>query len=167
MNILVTAASKHGATDEIAQAMADVLLRAGLTVDLLPPDEVDTIEPYDAVIIGSGIYAGRWLEPARSVTERHHAQLKARPLWLFSSGPIGEPLAPTEEPADGARLLRELDAREHRVFAGRLNNSDLSWVERTITGMLRAPSGDFRDWPAIRAWADHIARELARVPARG
>jgi menaquinone-dependent protoporphyrinogen oxidase len=167
MHVLVCAASKHGATREIAEAIAETFREAGLTADRLDPEQVESVEPYDAVILGSGIYAGRWLEPARSVTERHYAQLRARPLWLFSSGPIGDPLAPTEEPPDGARLLRELDAREHRVFAGRLNTSDLSWVERTITGMLRAPNGDFRDWTAIRAWADEIAAALRSKPVGG
>lgn len=167
MHVLVSAASKHGATREIAETIAEALREAGLTVDRLDPEHVESVEPYDAVILGSGIYAGRWLEPARDVTDRCYAQLKTRPVWLFSSGPIGEPLAPTEEPPDGARLLRELDAREHRVFAGRLNSSDLGWVERTITGMLKAPNGDFRDWPAIRAWASEIAAALRSQPVEG
>lgn len=167
MQILVSAASKHGATREIAETIAETLLAAGLTVDLLDPEQVDSMEAYDAVILGSGIYAGRWIDTARRLTERHHAQLKARAVWLFSSGPIGEPLTPAEEPPDGARLLRELGAREHRVFAGRLNSSDLGWVERTITGMLKAPNGDFRDWHAIRGWATEIAAALSPEPVRG
>jgi menaquinone-dependent protoporphyrinogen oxidase len=161
MDVLVSAASKHGATREIAEAIAETLRTTGLRVDLVDPDEVESVEPYDAVVLGSGIYAGRWLEPARRLTERQHAELKARPVWLFSSGPIGEPLAPSEEPQDGARLVRELGAREHRVFAGRLNPDDLGWVERTITGMLKAPEGDFRDWDDIRGWAAEIAAALA------
>jgi menaquinone-dependent protoporphyrinogen oxidase len=161
MDVLVSAASKHGATREIAEAIAEILIAAGLRVDLLDPDQVESVEPYGAVVLGSGIYAGRWLEPARRLTERQHAELKARPTWLFSSGPIGDPLAPSEEPQDGARLLRELGAREHRVFAGRLNTDDLGWVERTITGMLKAPEGDFRDWEEIRGWAAEIAAALS------
>jgi menaquinone-dependent protoporphyrinogen oxidase len=166
MNVLVTAASKHGATREIAEAIAEALTAKGLTVDLVDPDQVRSVASYDAVVVGSGIYAGRWLEPARHLTERFHGDLRTRPVWLFSSGPIGEPLAPTEEPADGLRLVRQLGAREHRVFPGRLNSEDLGWVERTITGMLKAPNGDFRDWHAIRAWADEIALALHADPAR-
>lgn len=161
MNVLVCAASKHGATQEIASAIADELRDAGLSVDLHEPDAVDSVAPYEAVVLGSAIYAGRWLEPARRFTERHQAELRSLPVWLFSSGPIGTPLAPTEEAADGARLLRELAAREHRTFAGRVNASELSWVEQTITRMVKAPDGDFRDWDAIRSWAADIARTLA------
>lgn len=160
MNVLVTAASKHGATTEIARWIADALRDEGLAVELLAPEAVDGIDEYDAVVLGSAIYAGRWLEPARHLTERHHAALRAIPVWLFSSGPIGEPLAPTEEPQDGRRLLADLGAREHRVLPGKLNTADLGWVERTITGMLKAPNGDFRDAGAVRTWAREIAAAL-------
>ena len=159
MKILVTAASKHGATTEIAEAIAATIREAGLDVDAVPPEDVAELAAYDAVVLGSAIYAGRWLEPARRLVERQYAALAARPLWLFSSGPIGEPLQPTEEPRDGVELRRRLGARDHRVFPGRLNRDDLGWVERTITGMLKAPDGDFRDWDAIRSWAEAIAAE--------
>jgi len=165
MHILVTAASKHGATAEIAEAIAASLRGARLTVDLREPNEVASLDGYDAVVLGSAVYTGRWLEASRHFTERHHAALLARPTWLFSSGPIGQPLAPTEEPVDGLRLLAELGAREHRSFPGRVNTPDLSWVERTITRMVKAPDGDFRDWDAIRDWGASIARELATQPA--
>lgn len=167
MKVLVTAASRHGATAEIAGAIAGALREAGLDADLVAPEEVDDVAPYEAVVLGSAVYAGRWLEPARRLAQRHHAALTERPVWLFSSGPIGRPLQPTEEPRDGVDFLRQLGAREHRVFAGRLVHEELGWVERTITGMLKAPDGEFRDWGAIRAWAGQIARSLQRrsVPA--
>ncbi len=165
MHILVTTASKHGATAEIAAAVADTLRESGLEVDVREPDEVTSLTTYDAVVLGSAVYAGRWLESARRFTERHHSALQSLPVWLFSSGPIGDPLAPTQEPADGVRLRAELDAREHRTFAGRINPSDLGWVERTITRMVKAPDGDFRDWEAIKAWAGEISRQLTATPA--
>ena len=103
------------------------------------------------------------MEDARRFAQRHHEQLSARRVWLFSSGPIGEPLAPTEESADAIKLARDLAAREHRTFAGRTDPDALGWVERTITRMVKAPDGDFRDWEAVRSWADDIARALART----
>ena len=162
MKTLVTVASKHGATGEIGEAIAGVLRDAGLAVQTQSPENVTSLDDYDAVVLGSAVYAGRWVESARRFAERHHAGLRARPVWLFSSGPIGEPLAPLEESADGLRLARDLDARGHRTFAGRIDPDALGWVERTITRMVKAPDGDFRDWEAIRTWADEIAASLTR-----
>jgi menaquinone-dependent protoporphyrinogen oxidase len=166
MKILLTAASKHGATAEIAETIAATLRETGIEATVLRPEQVSDVAGYDAVVLGSAIYAGRWLEPARNLVVHHYAALSARPLWLFSSGPIGDPLQPTEEPRDGAEYCRTLRAREHRVFAGKLNREDLGWVERTITGMLKAPDGDFRSWDDIRGWATQIAVDVqaAAVP---
>ena len=166
MRVLVTAASRHGATAEIGEAIADELRTVGLEAEFHRPEDVASVVPYDAVVLGSAIYTGRWLESARRFTERQQPVLRGRPTWLFSSGPIGEPLTPTEEPADGRRLLADLGAREHRVLAGKLNPEDLGWVERTITGMLKAPGGDFRDWDEIRAWARTIAAALETAAVR-
>ncbi len=160
-NVLVSVASKHGATREIAHAIADELGRAGLSVDLDEPDAVDSVTPYAAVVLGSAVYAGRWLDSARRFADRHQAELRVRDVWLFSSGPVGTPLAPTEETGDGRSLFARLEARDHRTFAGRVDGSELSWVERTITHMISAPDGDFRDWAVIRDWATGIARHLS------
>jgi menaquinone-dependent protoporphyrinogen oxidase len=163
MKVLLTVASRHGATEEIGETIAGVLRDAGLAVQTAPPDAIASLDDFDAVILGSAVYAGRWIDSARRFSERHHAELRNKPVWLFSSGPIGEPLAPLEESADGVRLARDLDARDHRTFAGRIDPDALGWVERTITRMVKAPDGDFRDWEAIRAWADEIAGSLART----
>lgn len=160
MSTLVTVASRHGATGEIGEVIAEILRGAGLAVQTRSPERVDSLADYHAVVLGSAVYAGRWLAEARRFAERHHAELTARPVWLFSSGPIGEPLAPTEESSDATRFARELGARSHRTFAGRVDPKALGWVERTITHMVRAPDGDFRDWEAVRAWADEIAAAL-------
>lgn len=165
MRVLVTAASRHGATAEIAAAIAAGLIDAGLEAEHHSPEAVESLEGYDAVVIGSAIYVGRWLEPARRFAQRFYADLLARPVWIFSSGPIGEPLEPTEEPRDGVRLRQQLAAREHAVFPGRLNQEGLGWVERSITGMIRAPGGDFRDWDAIARWATEIAEALTETTA--
>ncbi len=58
--ILVTYASKYGATAEIAGKIGDVLRQAGLQVDLFSFDGVRDLAPYQAVILGSGVYIGQW-----------------------------------------------------------------------------------------------------------
>jgi menaquinone-dependent protoporphyrinogen oxidase len=162
MTVLVTAASKHGATAEIAQVIARVLGGHGLLVDVRPAENVVGVDAYSAVVLGSAVYAGHWLEPARTLVQTQARALAVRPVWLFSSGPIGDPPKPPEDPVDVAALLDASGAREHRVFAGRLDRHRLGFAERAVTLALRAPEGDFRDWPAIEAWAAGIAETLQK-----
>lgn len=166
MRVLVSAASKHGATAEIAAAIGGVLLESGLEVDVLHPDEVAEVTPYDAVVLGSAVYAGRWLESAKTLIHREREALLSRQVWLFSSGPIGEPLLPADEPPDGTALRAFLQAVEHRVFGGRLERSRLGLGEKALMSVVHAPDGDFRPWPDVRAWASSIAAVLkaSRVP---
>jgi menaquinone-dependent protoporphyrinogen oxidase len=160
MRVLVTAASKHGATTEIATAIADKIRESDITVDLSPPDAVREVGAYDAVVVGSAVYGGHWIEPARGFVDRHAGQLRQRPVWLFSSGPIGNPPKPDQELVEIAPMIRRLGARGHRTFAGRLDPDSLGFVERALTAALRAPHGDFRDFNAIRSWAAEIAEAL-------
>jgi menaquinone-dependent protoporphyrinogen oxidase len=157
MRVLVTAASKYGATAEIAAAIAEVLDEHGLEATVLPPKQVKGVDGYDAVVVGSAVYAGHWLKPARELVERLGNELAGRPVWLFSSGPVGDPPKPEEDPVDVADLLAATGAREHRIFAGKLVRKQLSFPERAIVSALRVPEGDFRDWTEIRQWAAGIA----------
>jgi menaquinone-dependent protoporphyrinogen oxidase len=163
MKILVTVASKHRSTLEIGQAVGRALASHGIAADVCPAAEVDTVAGYDAVILGSGVYAGNWLAPARDFITRCLGQLRERPVWLFSSGPMGDPPLPSGDPAGVAALIELVHPRGHRVFAGRLDSADLGFGEKLIIKAVRAPLGDFRDWPAIQAWADEIAAELGAI----
>jgi menaquinone-dependent protoporphyrinogen oxidase len=165
MRILVTAASRYGATDEIAQAIGKVVTKRGWDAVVAPPEQVQEIDTFDAVVLGSAVYAGHWLKPARELVEHSAEALAARPVWLFSSGPIGDPPKPEEDPVDVAEIMQATKARGHRVFAGKLVRKQLSFPDRAIAAALRVPEGDFRDWDEIKAWAAEIAD--ARQPGSG
>lgn len=166
MRVLVTAASRYGSTAQIARVIGEVLAGSGLDVVVREPAEVGTLNEFDAVVVGSAVYAGRWLEPARALVDRSTAELAACDVWLFSSGPIGDPPKPDAESPEAAVLMGRTTAHEHRVFPGRLARSELSLPERLLVTALRAPEGDFRPWDDIRAWAAQIAGALnARHPA--
>lgn len=160
MKVLVTYASKHGSTAEIAEVIAKELAETGSVVELRRASMVGSLTGFNAVVIGSSIYIGQWHEDALKVIDAHEASLQERDVWLFSSGPIGEDPFPKEEPPITEQLLERTGAHEHRSFAGRLDRSELGFGERLITTALRAPAGDFRDWDAIRAWAGEIAHQL-------
>lgn len=159
-SVLVTAGSKHGATHEIGDAIARALKEAGLAAMSVPVERDPDPAGSDAVVLGSAVYAGRWRDEARHWASAHAAVLRDRPVWLFSSGPIGDPPFPPDEPHDAPPLLEVTGAREHRVFPGRLDKALLGFPERAMVTAMRAPLGDFRDWAAVAAWAAGIAAEL-------
>jgi menaquinone-dependent protoporphyrinogen oxidase len=161
MRILVASASKHGSTTEIARAIGTALLLRMVEADVRPVESVVTLDRYDAVVLGSGIYMGHWLEPAKRFIEHNTAELLERPVWLFSSGPLGDPPKPVEEPVDAAGLIAAIHARGHRVFAGSLDKHELGITERAMVAAVRAPEGDFRPWAEIDAWAEEIVTALA------
>ena len=169
MKLLVSAASKHGATAEIAEEIGKQLREAlqersvggdNALVEVRAAEQVDSVEDYDAVVLGSSVYGGHWLQSARDLAERHAAALAERPTWLFSVGPVGDPPKPEEDPVDVAPILEATKARDHRIFAGKLDKSALGFAEKAIVLALRAPEGDFRDWEDIRRWAKEIAGAL-------
>ncbi len=162
MKILVAVASKHGSTNEIAEAIGTELSSCGLDVSVLPVHDVETIEGYDAAVVGSAIHMGQWMKPAKQLVARETAALTSMPLWLFSSGPVADRSTP-DDPADrrqGDQLATTLRARDHRVFRGKLDRRELSIAERAIVRIAGAPSEDQRDWDEIRNWAAGIGAAL-------
>jgi menaquinone-dependent protoporphyrinogen oxidase len=165
MRILVSTASRHGSTTEVAARIAETLrsgLDAGTVVDELPAAQAVDPVSYDAVVLGSAVYLGRWLDDARTLAGRIAAQ-PPRAVWLFSVGPIGEPPKPADEPAEIGDLVRVTRARGHRLFAGRLDRHQLGLGEKAVVMALRVADGDFRDVGAIDAWGAQIATDLSRA----
>jgi menaquinone-dependent protoporphyrinogen oxidase len=167
--VLISAASQHGATTEIAQAIGQVLSDRGLTVAVVPPGDVGSLDGYDAVIIGSAVYMGHWLGPAKELVNRFRDALTGRPVWLFSSGPVGKPSGKfaqsmDQDPVDLPGILEATHARDHRRFAGKLDRKHLHGPQRVSLLVFRGMEGDFRDWAGIRQWAEGIAGQLALTP---
>jgi menaquinone-dependent protoporphyrinogen oxidase len=161
MTVLVAYASKHGSTAGIAEAIAGALVDHDVKAEAKSVDTVDDLGPYEAVVLGSAVYAGSWLKDAVSFAERHADALARMPVWLFSSGPLGQDVEDAEvQPRQLPELRRAMAPRDHRVFFGALDTSVLGFAERMIAKAVKAPTGDFRDWDAIRAWAEGIAEEL-------
>ena len=168
MKVLVSAASRHGATAEIARVIGETLTEAGLEAVVLPPDAVTTLDGYDAAVLGSGIYLDHWMDEAKHLAERHADALASRPVWLFSSGPVGASPRPDEDPVDITGIIEETHAREHRLFAGKVDTAVLGQGEKVILTAFQVLEGDFRPWDDVREWARGIAASLkAEPPAAG
>ncbi len=170
MRVLVTYASRHGATADIAEVIAGVLTEErgrdrARRVEVVPVEEVEDVAGYDAVLLGSAVYMGRWTKPARAFVRRNLAALRARPVWLFSSGPVGDDPEPDQETGDTEKLADLVGARGSGTFGGRLRRTDLGLREKAVVRMVHAADGDHRDWAEIRTWADEVADALDAVDA--
>ena len=161
MSVLVTYASKHGSTEEIAREIGSRLAERGVACELRSVGAVVAVEPYDAVVLGSGVYVGSWMKEARTFAHGFEDELRSKPVWIFSSGPTDDSGEHAVSDKQRAELGASVRPREHVVFGGKLVPADLGFVERRIVKMVKAPTGDFRDWDEIRAFADRIADALA------
>ncbi|WP_448061685.1 flavodoxin domain-containing protein [Cellulomonas hominis] len=160
MKILVTVASRHGATREIGAAIAEVLVTAGHDVEQKDPQDVVDVHGYDAVVLGSAVYTAHWLPAARDFATRCRTDLAAMPVWLFSSGLATQPAASANSPHELLAMRERLGARGHRSFAGRLLRSELAFAERALIAGARAKEGDHRDFAAVADWAQQIVVQL-------
>jgi menaquinone-dependent protoporphyrinogen oxidase len=172
--------------------ICEVMQSRGLEVVVASAAEMCDPGSFDACVVGAGVYMGSWVKDGTEYLERFAPLLAERPVWLFSSGPLPgstkavptatDPielaLGPHEGPGSGGRrkveaLAGRIHPREHRVFAGAFDPTDppKGMAERLVRKLPMAkgvlPTGDFRDWPAIEAWAREIIGALTPVGAPG
>lgn len=180
MNVLVAYASRHGSTRGIAERIGDDLRRAGMSADVVLVTEADDLEAYDAFVVGSAAYMFHWMKEATAFVKRHRKALAEKPVWLFSSGPLGTDLVDAEgndvlevsRPREFDEFQAWLSPRGQKVFFGAWDPAapPIGMTEKLLRRMAGSketlPAGDFRDWPAIDDWAAAIALELrTRQPA--
>ncbi len=187
MKVLVAYASKYGATKGIAERIGGKLRQMSQDVDVRSVDSIGEVDGYGAFVIGSAVYTGSWLPEATQFVRRHQATFSARPVWLFSSGPLGanvqapegheQPQKPDEMlgqirffgstrtihwplPKEVIEFRSSIRPRDHEMFFGALDHTKLPFAERLAIKAVGGMEGDFRDWNTIEAWAERIAREL-------
>ncbi|MEY9875598.1 menaquinone-dependent protoporphyrinogen oxidase [Streptacidiphilus sp. MAP12-33] len=164
--VLVAYASRSGATAEIAQWLAERLRGEEDAFDVTVVEVSDDLDPrgYDAVILGSALYEGRWMRSAAHFARRHRHELEHAWVWTFSTGPLDDSAATHEvlitHSAD--RASRRVLARDHVTFGGRLAPDSRGWLAHAMVE--GGHGGDFRDRAQIDAYADQIAGELSLLP---
>ena len=175
MKILVAYASKHSSTKGIADFLGEKLKQKGNDVDVVEVKIGSDLGKYDAFVIGSAVYMGHWIKDAREFVSKNKNLLSRKPVWLFSSGPVGnEPkdkqgrdLREVSGPNEINELKEQARPREHHVFFGTFDPKDLDFFSRQFfkSSAIRnaTPIGDFRDWKEIESWANSIASELQKM----
>ena len=162
--VLLAYASAHGSTRGIAERIAG-LLSDRAQVEVRPVDEIDDVEAYDTVILGSAVYGQRWIPSATTFVHRHAAALTTRCVWLFSVGSFGDThrgigRLMQKEPRDIAEIKNAVHPRDYRVFAGAIERDQWPLASRLFFHAFGGRLGDNRNWPEIDAWAESIARTL-------
>ena len=165
---LVAYATKHGSTAGIAEQIGVTLRARGIPTDVAPARDIRSIDDYGLVVVGSAVYMFRWQGDAVDFLKRFEEQLRQRPTWLFGSGPTGgspeaeeklDQILANQPPPPGnvAKRVTRVGARGYRTFGGRVGPEMNGFFERRI------PKGDWRDFDAVREWANEIADSVQPV----
>jgi menaquinone-dependent protoporphyrinogen oxidase len=164
--VLIAYASKYGSTKEIAESIGGEFQKAGLQVDVLPVTRVQHLTSYQAVVLGSAIYIGKWQKEAVSFLEANKNTLASQKVWLFSSGPTGagDPdklLDGKVLPKDVQKLMDLIHPQNLVVFHGNIDAGKINFMERfAVKNIVKKPFGDFRDWNEIPNSARTILKTL-------
>jgi menaquinone-dependent protoporphyrinogen oxidase len=168
--ILVVYASRAGSTAEIAEAIGRTLAENGAQVEVCRMNDVYDLTPYRAVVAGSAIQGGKWLPEAMQFIQKNRVVLAQKPFAAFMVC-ITLGMANAEKYRPGlAAWMAPVRALVRPVsegyFAGSLDldkatPSFNSLLLRLAVAFGALPKGDHRDWNAIHAWAESLARALA------
>ncbi|MRR32671.1 flavodoxin [bacterium] len=162
--ILVTFASQGGSTAGVAEAIAKALADAGCSVDLKPVKEVADLTPYKGVVVGSAVHSGKWMPEATNFVERNKTLLRRMPTAIFQVcmmmassnvqykamvpgwlNPLKDELKPVAAGSFAGALLLD----QYPKFSDRLGL-------RIFLASVKLKEGDYRDWDAIRSWAEDL-----------
>jgi menaquinone-dependent protoporphyrinogen oxidase len=163
-SILVAYASKHGSTQETAEAIAGMLRDEGLWAHTRRAAEIDDLWGYDGVVLAGSIYAGRWHTDARDFLKRHRQELAEVPVAIFAMGPK------TSSEHDLGEARKQLDLNLKKlpdvrpvtiaIFGGVVDPAKLHFPFNKL------PATDARDWDAIRSWSKEVAEAMLRTGKR-
>jgi len=174
VRVLVAYATFHGSTQGIAEHIGRRLSGRGVEVDVLPVQPPPLLAGYDAVIAGSAIHGGAWLEEGTGFMQQNGEELGKRPLWLFSVGSVGERSSAfgrrfskflyrmLKQPKGIAPLWPVLQPRGHHWFAGVVEPAQWGSVGGAFMKLFGGRYGDLRNWQEIDDWTDSIASALGQ-----
>lgn len=159
MDVLIAYGSKRGGTAGLAEMIAEEMVAAGLQVAVQPAREVQSIGNADAVVVAGALYASRWQRDARRFVKRLTEELRRRPVWLVSSGPLdgsasAKEIAPVKQVA---AAMASVGARGHVTFGGRLE-PDAKGYPASV--MAKKMAGDWRDPEDVHRWVVSVVDEL-------
>ena len=168
--VLVTYATRAGSTGEVAAILGEVLNARGFAVDVKPIQDNPVLAGYQAVLIGSAVRMGQWLPEAVDYLKTHQQALNAMPVALFTvhMNNLGEDEESEKNRNSYLDAVRPLvNPVAEAFFAGKMDFARLSFLDRLIARLVKAPEQDLRDWNKVRAWAEEVEPMLGPTQKGG
>jgi len=169
--ILVAYATCTGSTRGVAEAIGKTLSEGGMTVDVLPMQEVKDLTLYRAVVAGSAIQDKKWLPEAVQFVRENRVELSRKPFAAFfvcmtlamHNGENYRPFV-SDFLAPVRAMVKPVS---EGLFPGALDISKVPTLKDRLMFRLSVlfgvwKEGDHRDWKAIHAWAENLRPLLSR-----
>lgn len=162
-SVLVCYATRYGSTGEIASVIAGELEKGGFAVTISPLSRVGNPGTYDAVIIGSPLYMGKWLVEARDFVSRFRKELQGLPVAVFTVGysfrdKMKDYIASSDDALAPVRIFLTPVAAGY--FPGRIDTDRMSLTDREIIKLSGITPGDFLNPDEAGRWARELPERL-------
>jgi menaquinone-dependent protoporphyrinogen oxidase len=162
-SVLVCYATRYGSTGEIASIIAGELQKREFEVTLSPLSQVANPGNFDAVVIGSPVYMGKWLAEARDFVSRFRKDLQNLPVAVFTVGysfrnRMKADIIPSDDAL--ASIVIFFSPRAKGYFAGRVDTDRMSLTDREIILLAGITPGDFLNPDEVQQWARELPSRL-------
>lgn len=124
---------------------------------------VTSLVGFNAVVIGAPVYTGKVTGDVVAFVAAHKDALSRLPVAGFVTGiaPVYPKTGEVKELTDQLIVaLAPLSPDSVTMFAGTLDAGKMNLIERSLTSLMKVPTGDFRDWVAIAAWARDLPGKM-------
>ncbi len=168
IRMLVTYASKCGSTGEIAAVLGEELSKGGFAVDIFPVDEIQTLKPYEFVVLGTALRFEKPLNEMMNFISKYKRDISDKKIAYFSTGVYMRD--PSIENQNKTRKMLEPlkvslpEPVSEAMFAGKVDYKKIApfWrflISMDSSGLMR--EGDWRDWQVIRTWGKQLVEQFS------
>lgn len=157
--VLVLYATRAGSTTDVAAAIGETLSAGGYAVDVKNFKTAPSLDGYQAVVLGSAVRMAAWLPEAMDYIKNNQDALKKLPVAAFSvhmqnTGDDETSRSSRQAYLKGVRAM--IQPATEGYFAGKMDFSRLSFLDKLISNLVKAREQDLRNWDEIRGWARTI-----------